>query len=275
MTPGTLTRLRTRMLEHTFSVHPGDLAVGAVGWIATQYLPQLSAATGWPAWPFRVVLGLLVLVLVGRALARIRTGMLAKPLRPKFTARGIVVTVVVLVVLTVSGNAEQWWLRLACMVAFSLWVVVGLPRAVARHRARVVALLGSSTRGSAGHRAPWHGIEVDAALSPVLGDADALLLCVGLEATGDAHLATVASEAGLTPERGARAKERLVEAGLVGLEPKPFGPHPRDWGRLTPEGHRTLVAHLEALDARPRRTLRATPVRAHVQAPARAPLDFP
>lgn len=246
---GEVERVRRAMLSRALVLHRGDLVAGSVLWVLTQFVPQLCAAagisTGWP----RGGLAVATLLLVGRGVGRVRTGMLRKGLRPQWTWPGIVATVVGTALLLGTAEPMPWGLRLVCALAFAGWVTVRLPQAVEAHVEQCLDLMTLSTRASPGHRAPWHGIEVAAVLDPALEPRENLLLCVGLEATSDAHLPYVASVAGISPETAERAGDQLAAAGLVEVEVKPFGPNPRTWGRLTDMGRAVLVGHLEALDA--------------------------
>lgn len=242
-------RVRRAMLARALVLHRGDLAAGSVLWVVAQFLPQLCAAagigTGWP----QAVLVVATLLLVARGVGRIRTGMLRKGLRPQWTWRGIVATVAGTALLLGTAEPLPWPLRLLCAVAFAAWVTVRFPQAVDAHVRQCLELMTLSTRASTGHRAPWHEIEVAAVHDPALAARENLLLCVGLEATSDAHLPFVAEVAGLTDEAVERSVQQLTAAGLVEVEEKPVGPNPRTWGRLTDLGRAVLVGHLEAVDA--------------------------
>lgn len=246
---GEVDRVRRAMLARALVLHRGDLAAGSVLWVLTQFVPQVCGALGvGTAWP-RGVIAVATLLLVARGVGRIRTGMLRKGLRPQWTWPGIVATVVGTALLLGTAEPLPWPLRLVCALAFATWVTVRLPRAVDAHVQQCLDLMALATRASTGHRAPWHGIEVAAVRDPALEPRENLLLCVGLEATSDAHLPFVAGVAGLAPEAVARASDQLVAAGLVKVEVKPVGPNPRTWARLTDLGRAVVVGHLEALDA--------------------------
>lgn len=246
---GEVERVRRAMLSRALVLHRGDLVAGSALWVLTQFVPQLCAAAGiGTTWP-RVVLAAATLVLVARGVGRVRTGMLRKGLRPQWTWPGILATVVGTALLLGTAEPLPWPLRLVCALAFAGWVTVRLPQAVDAHVQQCLDLMTLATRASGGHRAPWHGIEVAAVCDPALAAPAHLLLCVGLEATSDAHLPFVADVVGLSSHAAELASEHLAAAGLVEVQDKPVGPNPRTWAGLTDLGRAVLVGHLEALDA--------------------------